>query len=203
MALISQTSLHRCRRRDDAEACRRGNALLPKQTRDDALGAVLIKYFLLGANDGFDEDERRRPARDVAMSWLARRSWPVYANTKNREAFEPGAQVVLYIGGKAPGAQTFLGTGVIARIRSATTTERNEVGAGEKTPARVLEFEPLAFFQNAVSIRPLLDQLEMFERVRQRWGIALVGGSRRISKHDFDLVLKAAKTVAKGVGGSV
>lgn len=90
---------------------------------------------------------------------------------------------------------------MIARIRSATATERNEVGAGEKTPAKVLEFEPMEFFVNAVLIRPLLDQLEMFERVRQRWGIALVGGSRRISKHDFDLVLKAAKTAANGVGG--
>lgn len=157
----------------------------------------MIKYFLLGANDGFDEDERRRPARDVAMSWLSRRLWPVYANTKNREAFEPGARVVFYIGGKSSDAQTLIGYATIARVRSATFAERTEVGIGEKTPAKVLEFEPLTLFDVPVPIRPLLDRLEMFARVRQRWGIALVGGSRRISESDFEMILKSGRNVGR------
>ena len=153
----------------------------------------MIKFFLLGANDGFDHNERRRDARDVAMAWLNRKSWPVYANTKNRKAFEPGAGVVFYIGGKASSGQTIIGSARIALIRPATSAERLGVGMGEKTPSEVLEFEPLEFFPVPVPIRPLIDKLEMFVQVPQRWGIALVGGSRRISQADFDLILESAK----------
>lgn len=156
-------------------------------------GTVLIRYFLLGANDGFDEDERRRPARDVAMGWLSRRSWPVYANTKNRLAFDAGARVVFYVGGKSSDAQTLIGFGTIAAVRSATSAERNGAGAGEKTPVKIIDFKPLTLFRTPVPIRPLLDQLEMFAKVRQRWGVALVGGSRRISEADFELILSSEK----------
>lgn len=136
------------------------------------------------------------------MSWLNRRSWPVYANTKNREAFEAGARVVFYIGGKSSDAQTVIGCGTIAAVRSATSVERTDVGAGEKTPAKVLDFEALTLFSAPVPIRPLLDKLEMFAKVRQRWGVALVGGSRRISGADFEVILNSAKDTGEGAAKS-
>ena len=156
-----------------------------------------MKYFLLGANDGFDINERKVSAFSIVEVWLSKPAWPVYAKTKNRLAFEPGAHVVIYVGGKQRNSQSFFGTATIDQVRDPTFREIEDAAeTSAPPPVRILVFKDVRRFPSSNSIRPLISRLEMFGKLGPKWGVALVGGSRRLSKADYDIIVQHAQSPA-------
>lgn len=145
--------------------------------------------FFLAANDAYDEHERRKGAYQVIKEWLGKPAWPVYRNTKNRLAFAPQDRVVIYAGGYKQHSQTIIGVAVIVKVRSPTKAELEELSqTSAPTPVKILDLGELVCCETPVSIRPILTRLEMFAGLGAKWGVALMGGSRKISEDDFALI---------------
>ena len=148
--------------------------------------------YILICMDGTDADGRLLRAAAVARNRIGAKLWPIYSGTRNRTDIKVGDRFVVYIGGQREHAQEFVSTGFVAGMelpsesRRADSPNLNEVGPPAHAWLRLMDIRDL---EPAVSVRPLLDSLSFVPKNRKRWGVALMGGVRRISDDDLKLIL--------------
>lgn len=154
-------------------------------------------YIFIASNlPTFDQEI---PAPEVIKELLDRGYWLIGGHTRNRKAIKEGDKAVFYAAGK--GNRVFLAMATIAsactplRDRGKLAIEVEFVEAlGFEHPG-LLSFKVtnIAFFDTHVPASQLVDHFS-FIKNRRRWGIYFQGGSMRISKEDFELVIKEGFT---------
>lgn len=158
-------------------------------------------FFLLVAAD---EDKRRLSlpsAYQLAVYRLKRGLWGLNTHTRNRKAMQCGDELVIYCSGKREHGMTFIGR---ARISSKPSplrpTDRQTINSPTNTTSTCVDFisiDDVTLFEIPIPIKSVFRR---FEWVRNpdspKWAAGLMGGSMRISGHDFDVVKRAAGSLS-------
>ena len=135
------------------------------------------------------------PAASVIAQRIETKVWPLYKHTGNRRLLAKNDICLIYAAGKPVGkhgAQAFFGSVLVTDIRM-PGRRALEAPYYEEPPATLLEFKVRELYIPLVEIRPLLDNLSFVPKDRSRWGAALRGGCRRISKADFNTIEQCFK----------
>ena len=127
--------------------------------------------------------------------------WPLYLHTKHRSDFRPGDRVVIYVGGQQEGSKLFVASAEVVSYELVTAVARRNVAPnvaeGNQLAVGWLQLGTVKEFSTPVPILELLDRLSFIPENRARWGVALVGGVRRIDDRDWDLILSEAAGASK------
>ena len=150
-------------------------------------------YFLLITTDGETENGKRASARTIINWRLERGRWPIYAGTSHKRLMQKDDDLLFYQAGSRPGRQHIVAR---ARIANVITPKRDDefdppwLLSGAAELALVLaDINPL---ENPVAIKPLMGSLSFLPRLRF-WGALLMGGCRKITADDHDMILSKAK----------
>lgn len=125
-----------------------------------------MNHWIFVINDTKEEFENRMKSKN----------WPIFMHTPNRKSLCVGDHVVFYLAGRE--GQKFLGS---AQINS-------EVKKTHRLDYFV-ELTNTEIWIKYVRIIELLTKLE-FIKDKQVWGRFFQGGVRRISKKDFNVIIK-------------
>jgi hypothetical protein len=167
---------------------------------------AMANHFLLITTDGETESGKRASAR-MLIDWrLERRRWPIYAGTRHKRTFQPGDFVLFYQGGNRPGRQHIVAQ---ARIAGIITPKHDEefdppwLLSGTADQALVLD--EVRALSEPVAIKPLMGEISILPKLRF-WGALLMGGCRRLTVADYDLILAKSErpvrlTQANSSGG--
>lgn len=145
-------------------------------------------YFIFVANDGFTETGSKVDAYGIACWRIHHGRWAVYRATRNRNLIRPGDNVAVYVGGQRKHRQTVIAT---ARVREIGPYRRDTpvdpVGVDNELPQSVVYLDEQKLITPR-PIRPMLDHLSFIPENHMKWGVALMGGIRRISHEDFNRI---------------
>ena len=144
--------------------------------------------FLLIAADNFTLADKRVPAHIIATHRLNLRKWPIFAGTRNRRVFKSGDDVLIYLAGKGELSGHVVAQTRIAAARPAKPHEEIDPHNVLATaPVLVLELCEVRQLDPPVRIKSLLSRLS-FVSPGPRWGAALMGGCRRLSAADYEVL---------------
>lgn len=157
-------------------------------------------YFVLIAADA-DRNRLYLPsALQLAKYRLGRNEWGLKERTRYRRHMKAGDRVLIYLSGYRDLSQHF-----IAEATIASTPARN-LGALVDSPdihtSICSEFKVavknVRFFEKPVCARNLLKDFEFIAPKRRKmWRIYFQGGAIRLTKNDFELVLRTEKQRVK------
>lgn len=124
---------------------------------------------------------------------LERRQWPIYERTRNRNAFIPGLQVCVYIAGTGPSGGLVVATATVRRVKPWRTGAPIDPPAyATEVPHVVIELDDAHVLPTPVRFRDVLPRLSFVPVDLTRWGPLLQGGSRRLTRADWDEVVAAS-----------
>ena len=150
-----------------------------------------MSNFILVAMDTPKDVGGVVPAFEILRRRLHKGIWPLYSGTKNRNAIQIGDRIIFYVGGKGPQNGNFVATAVVSNIAYAGRSERFPDGQEvySKPVEKLVRLAAVASVAPAIPIKRFLDVFEFFPTNKKRWGVALVGGSRRISDIQFNIII--------------
>jgi hypothetical protein len=150
----------------------------------DAFGFLLITVDPLTTHGGPGS------AWDLVVARLAKRMWPIYANTRNRQRFGPGRRVAFYIGGERKHAGEVIATALVSSVESWTMSK------GSVDPDRyltepadqVLRLDQISRLTSPVRLKDYVSKMSFAPSNMGRWGVVLMGGCRALSHEDWRLL---------------
>jgi hypothetical protein len=145
--------------------------------------------FILIASDITDFSGQKLTAEEATMNRLTNVIWPLYSGTRNRKMIKDGDKCLFYLAGANAKAQSFIGEAdVVAIKRPKNITVLLSKLAVEQPPVEIIIFGAFSLYDEPKPIRPILDELSFIPKNRSRWGAAMQGGCRRISKEDYEVI---------------
>jgi hypothetical protein len=158
------------------------------------------KYFVLIAADAARHRLYLPSAFQLAKYRLNRREWGLKDRTRYRRQIEPGDSVLIYISGHRDLAQHFVAEATIASLPS-----RNFGGSVDSPQMHTsicsefkVTLKNVRFFRKPVCVRDLLKDFDFVATNRLKmWWIYFQGGAMRLSRKDFELVLRREKQAPK------
>lgn len=131
-----------------------------------------------GARIGSEEVLERR---------LSENRWAVYSKTRNKTAISAGDNAVFYISNKKTGGLI----SATATIKEILKPEKNKYYLEEHGSVEYfLSFENLSKLSKPILFKSLLEQFTFCPQNKQKWGVALMGGIRRLNDVDYQLIKK-------------
>jgi len=160
-------------------------------------------YLLIGS-DAQDVNNCLVSAYEICIRRLARNVWPLYRGTRNRNSIQPTDQCIIYLAGKSNFAQTIVAFAEVGKIRTPRKDEELFDGADVMTglPASVIGFSNLDVLPIPIRMHSLLDFLDFTPTNPAKWGSAMQGGCRRITQHDFEIILNAKQSETSKLAGA-
>ena len=146
--------------------------------------------YILIAKDTENIRGKIIPAKIVVEHRLNNACWPIYDSTNHRTKLAPGDMILAYVGGISTNAQTFMASATIKSIVQGNSTFvkiNKDIELYESNQYLILE--KIERFDPPISIRPLLDKLSFIPINKQKWGVALMGGCRIISRNDCNIII--------------
>ena len=103
-----------------------------------------------------------------------------------------GDRIIFYVGGTGPQKGNFVATAVVSDIAYAARSERFPDGKEvfSKPVEKIVRLTSVACLAPAIPIKQFLSAFEFFPTNKGRWGVALVGGSRRITDKQFNMIME-------------
>lgn len=159
----------------------------------------MTNHFLLITTDGETEGGKRVSARTLIDWRLDRRRWPIYAGTRHKRTMQPDDLVLFYQGGNRLGRQHIVAQ---ARISNIIIPKREEefdppwLLSGVADQALVLD--EVRVLIEPVAIRLLMGEISILPKIRF-WGALLMGGCRKMTVADYDLIIARSEMVMGNV----
>lgn len=152
-------------------------------------------HYLLTKRDGFTAAGEMISATDSALALLDIGFWPLFKGTPCRKMVKPGQKVLIYLAGNNEDCQR-----VIASVTIKSITEWSKRDHAKRyplmlddEPSLVLNFTDIKIFGSPVSIREHLHHLDLVPKKNPaKWGMAMVGGMKSLSEHDYYILSGAA-----------
>lgn len=142
-------------------------------------------YFILIVSDTYGLSGKRYLASKLVEKRLERGIWGLYPSTPNRNVIQVGDQVLIYLGGNGPNRCSVIAAAKVGEIENPRTAIFVDPPNVESNAAdRLLHLVEVQKIQ-PVDIRALLDDLSFIPENRKKWGVALMGGCRKISLEDY------------------
>ena len=137
-------------------------------------------------------------AYEALQHRLTHSIWGLNERTTCRGLVRPGVRVVFYTAGRGRLSRHFVARAGV--LRSPGPFSRVDLPKYTKVddwlfdiPAYIVQLDNIAWFRAPVSIHSVKSQMELFkDRGGHRWGHMVQGGIRRISRHDYELIVAAA-----------
>jgi hypothetical protein len=150
-----------------------------------------MSNYILICTDTTGRAGERLSARAVAESRLRECCWPLYQQTAHRKVIRPGDRVVIYIGGTAPGARCFIAQSMVSAVfeMGPLRHQRPVDGQTQKCIATSLELTRPIVLAPPVLVADVFPRLSIAPSTAKHWGTALMGGMRRISDGDWDMIV--------------
>lgn len=118
-------------------------------------------HFLLIKREGLTPAGEILPAREAALTLLNAGIWPLWKNTRNRNAIRSGDQVAVYLSG--PNNQSIVAT---ARVREVggwdRSTSRSYPLIPDGEPVAVLYLSHRVIFAQPKPVKPRLERLSFY-----------------------------------------
>lgn len=144
-------------------------------------------YFLLIKQASPDANGVMLSAWRSAERLLTVGLWPLWQHTRNRKAITAGAKVAIYLAGTSE----VVATASVASKEHWTAAHRRAYPLMlDGTPDSVLILDTVATFERAISVPGRIDKLSFLRPGAIKWGVAFMGGTRSLSKEDFDVLTK-------------
>lgn len=148
-------------------------------------------HYILVAADAYRESGSVIGGYDTASRRLAKRRWPIYETTRHRKDLKPADRVVIYIAGSRWAKQSFIASAYISTIE--TTGRLIEEGIEGSLGQSIWSFlvlDNIHKFEAPIKIKDIATHLDFFPVDNKKWGTILMGGARKISEHDFQVIEK-------------
>lgn len=123
-------------------------------------------------------------AEEIVSDRLKKGKWPIYSKTANKDKIKIGDKCLFYVGGNGLLSKHILGTGSINNIYL-TNEIIDDVDALTDLPYKQLELTDIKIYTRPIFIKDFLEELSFIPDNKSRWGVALQGGCKNISKRDY------------------
>lgn len=144
--------------------------------------AEQINHFILIKQASYNKAGKTLTARQAAMALLDAGIWPLWEFTRNRKAMKAGDHVAVYLAGK--GNQQVIAKATIVEVSAWSGDDARKYPLVlDGTPESVLRLATPEVLNNPVKVHAILDKLSFIKS--QKWGVAFMGGTRRVQKSDF------------------
>lgn len=147
--------------------------------------------FLLVTSDPLVTGDRRGSAFQLVQARLDAKRWPLYERTRNRDRMNKGARVAFYIAGTRENGGCVVATASVSSARK--LGNRPEVVDPPKyltdAPSIILDLEHVELLGEPISFHSRLPQLSFCPQDLKKWGNFLQGGTRALSKEDWNALL--------------
>jgi ribosomal protein L24 len=149
-----------------------------------------VQYFLLVVTDADDAAGSKIAALNLAQYRLRACKWPMYRNTQNRKSIQKGDAVLVYIGGRKSMSGNVIAKAIVQEISSYKSSQPSldPDTALTDTPHFVLHLANISRI-TPVNLRETIFELSIAPKNKQKWGMALMGGCRRLSKDDYEIIV--------------
>jgi hypothetical protein len=158
----------------------------------NSASACNTSHYILVTSDAYHVAGTRVPAIEVISGREKIGYWPIYKNTRNRKSFKGGDICVLYAAGTKSSSKSFIGEFVIASVE----TLRRDVLVDHEDilndiPSIVLKMKLYKQYKIPKPIDLVLLDLDFYQNVTnpKKWGVSMMGGSRRISESDYHKII--------------
>jgi hypothetical protein len=148
-----------------------------------------ISKFILVTKDSFDENSKPIIALNLIKLRLKHNKWPIYIKTRCRNQFKENDDILFYVGGRNLEGGNIIAQGKIKSISKKANYEIFD----DEPPVFYLEFKDVTFFINPINFTEKVKHLSFFPKNEKKWGVVLMGGCRKISKGDWDILFKTNK----------
>lgn len=154
---------------------------------DQVLKSVIApkSYFLLIKQAGFSKNQESLSAYESAKLLLNSKIWPLWRSTKCRHLVSAGDVVLIYIAGNEENSTSVIAS---ATVSSVEAWQRKHEPIYplilDGIPEKALILDKIMFFK-PLDVRTLLDHLSFTPANRNKWGVAFMGGMRRLDQRDF------------------
>ena len=150
-----------------------------------------MNYYVLVVNRTENVHGGWISARELATRRLAQKSWGLYERTTHRKRIAPQDKLLVYLAGAHQ--MVFFATATVESITHEGGGIVDGMDALTETPASTLKLTDIRLFKVLPKISDLKDRLQFIPKGTSKWGVALQGGLKRISKADYDLILLAGE----------
>ncbi len=146
------------------------------------MSEIAAKHFLLTKRAGPDARGRELSASEAANLLLDVGVWPLWEHTRNRKAIVAGSRLAVYLSGSSQ----VVATACVAAIESWTPAKRRSYPLMlDGTPETVLILKDVRKLHRPVEVRERLSRLSFVTPGVKKWGVAFMGGTRRLTSDDF------------------
>ena len=138
-------------------------------------------YYVLGTSDSGTKN-----AYSILMKRLDEKKYPLYTRTPHLNRIQSNDEVVFYLAGKKDKAQNFLGEAIISSVQTSSELlidpdkERYVV-------EKYLILDKIKIFKAPVHIKSIITKLDFIIN-KSNYGVYLMGGVKKISEKDFNLI---------------
>jgi predicted RNA-binding protein len=138
-------------------------------------------YYVLGTSDSSTKN-----AYSILMKRLDEKKYPLYTRTPHLNRIQSNDVAVFYLAGKKDKAQNFLGEAIISSIETSSELlidpdkERYVV-------EKYLILDKIKIFKAPVHIKSIITKLDFIIN-KSNYGVYLMGGVKKISEKDFNLI---------------
>ena len=140
------------------------------------------------------------PAIKIARFRLSQGVYPIYSRTANRDKFKINDKCIVYIAGKSEYRQNFVSFFTIKSIRELkypkNNTEEDILKIGAPMPIKNLIFEPTDIL-NPIFVKNVMKKLEWTKNAKKKWGSLFMGGVKKISNKDSEILINLLKRKRK------
>jgi len=145
-----------------------------------------MNHFILVKLDGFNKSGGLLSSVESCDALLDFGYWPLWNRTPNFKTIQTGDKALVYAGS---GVCSVLATCEVEVINNPTTHHFNQLPLiVDGIPGKMLKLKNIIRFENPVSVRDHLDDLDLCPKNKSRWGVALMGGLKKLSKNDFNIL---------------
>lgn len=141
-------------------------------------------HFILIKLPGHSSTGVKLSARLAALKLLECAYWPIFNRTRNKKVMKVDDEVAIYLGGAYN--QMVIATAKIGSIEQWDRAyARTYPLAMDGIPEVVLKLSDINILKQPIDIIERLDKLSFTPENRKKWGVAFMGGVRRINENDF------------------
>ena len=145
-------------------------------------------YYILVASTADGINGKRISSYDMMRHRLDKNSWPMFKGTSHMKKIEIGDKVVFYLAGNTKSSQNFVSSAEIQNIVNWDFRDGilDVEDALTPNPEIILKLRNITLFPKAISIRPLVKNLNFIKKP-DFWGLYMQSGCISITEKDFIL----------------
>lgn len=150
--------------------------------------------FILTTTDPIMTGGRTGNAYDLVAERLKRGLWPIYEGTRNRNTIIAGSRLAFYVAGRSKYARHIVAHAVVSEIRRHRVSKTDPLEYLTDHPHLVLALRDIELLKPPLAMRHMIPRLSFCPENVAKWGVAMMGGARAVSKEDWSTLFSTRET---------